>query len=136
MTTRQEKRIIWNRLITQLEQLETQHRAIDGQLSCGKCDICKKIRNIGRQLSTSEEESSNRNRSTTMNLSEKLSVAEYWKFKDDRVSDEAICKMKKVSSRTMCEWKRENEIFYRLPMAGVSKRGYASRGKKTKGDVL
>jgi hypothetical protein len=136
MTTRKQKRIQWMLLIEKLERLESKHRSIDGQLSCGKCDICKQIRNIGKQLSTSEEESTNRNRSTTVNLSEKLTVDEYWAYKDDRVTDEAICMMKKVSSRTMCEWKLENDIVYRMPMKGVSKRSYADRTKKTKGDVL
>lgn len=135
MTTRQQKRIIWNRLITELELLETQHFEIDGQLSCGKCEICKQILIIGKQLSSPEDEAIGR-KHIANTLNEKLTIAEYWAFKDERITDEAICKIKKVSSRTLCEWKLENNIVYRMSVKGISKRSYADRTKKTKGDVI
>lgn len=128
MTTRQEKRIRRKQLIHQLQRLEIQHQRVSGSdfiiSQCEGCEICTKIRAIGKELSSPEDEAIGRRKGAgnhLLKISEKLTVDEYWAFKHDGLSDKAIGRIKNVSSNTFVQWKRDNNLPCKLPAKGVRK---------------
>ena len=126
MTTRQQKRAKRSHLIHQLQRLEIQHQLVNGPdfiiSQCEGCEICTKIRAIGEELSPSNVLITNPNRQEKTKqkypyttLIGRMTVDEYWKFKEDFVSDKEICKLKEVSIKAMSNWKRFNKIRYQMP---------------------
>jgi hypothetical protein len=109
MTTRQEKRIIWNRLITQLEILEAKHYAIDERTHCGGCDICKQIRAIGEQLAPSDEIDVRTSR-ILAKIDYHMTIEMYRQFKQDGQPDTLIAKTCHVSPKSLQNWKIHNGL--------------------------
>lgn len=104
MTTRQEKRIRRKQLIIQLERLETQHRLIDGQLSCGKCDICKQIRAVGNQIAPMNVD---------VCTDAGLTVEDYYEMREKGMTDREIAISLMVAPTSVKNWKAKNKIITR-----------------------